>query len=52
MGLFYEIECKMCGTPLLYIARLDNSFDLFVEVEPCPECIDDAVADDREKHDS
>jgi len=45
MSVIYQIQCKKCQRPLDFDVILDKTDDLLVDVEPCPDCIAEAIED-------
>ena len=43
MSVIYQIQCKKCQCPLDFDVILDETADLLVDVEPCPDCIAKAI---------
>lgn len=60
MGILFEIEkfiqsqpylccCAVCGGELELLKRVDKDMDLTLEVEPCKDCIENALAEAKEE---
>ena len=44
MPVPYQVDCSECGHTLTITSRsLDNDGDLWVDVKPCPTCMEQAV---------
>ena len=48
MSVIYHVQCEKCQRILVFSVILDKSDDLLVDVEPCPDCIAEALEDARE----
>ena len=53
MSFIYDTRCSECNSGIGIIeAEIDNDQDISLRIEPCSECIKNAVEEEREKHDS
>ena len=44
-----EVRCEKCGQKLDAEIRLDRKNNVFVEIEPCAKCLEEAREDGREE---
>ena len=42
MSVVYSMVCDMCNSLLKFTCSLDHDGDLYIKVEPCEKCLDNA----------
>ncbi len=51
MSVIYFMECGECGESLEFKASLDGSYDLYITVDPCETCLNEARIETENRED-